>query len=25
VSQAAREAGLDRSYLFSLLRRAGLR
>jgi DNA-binding NtrC family response regulator len=25
VSQAAREAGLDRSYLFSLLRRSGLR
>jgi DNA-binding NtrC family response regulator len=25
VSQAAREAGLDRSYLFSLLRRTGLR
>jgi transcriptional regulator of acetoin/glycerol metabolism len=25
VSQAARDAGLDRSYLFSLLRRSGLR
>ena len=25
VSQAARDAGLDRSYFFTLLRRAGLR
>ncbi|MCZ7683816.1 MAG: hypothetical protein M5U28_35650 [Sandaracinaceae bacterium] len=25
VSQAARDAGLDRSYLFSLLRRSGLK